>query len=287
MPWAPSLLYLDRSHRLSGSIIGLAGRLPLPVITLPVPIQFIHEEDVVQAFLLRIVGVGASGVYNITGDGVLSGAQVLGELSLTPIPAPAPVPIANMRHCRPAFRPGVRRLGGVDHPAVMDASKAKRELGWRPPVQQPRGAARHAERSAERPLPEDREAPLLGEPIHSVLDRGFDLAVDRVGVIAIVARSGSLRLRVDRVEQLGAISRAAEGGSEWSRSSSRRGSRARSAARYREACVSAPRCGRGRSRSIGPQIGRSCNRRRHWPQAIGTPERIAWRTKPLRPPRTA
>ena len=28
---------LDRSHRLSGAIIALAGRLPLPVITLPVP----------------------------------------------------------------------------------------------------------------------------------------------------------------------------------------------------------------------------------------------------------
>ena len=31
-------------------IVGLAGRLPLPVITLPVPIQFIHVDDVGQAF---------------------------------------------------------------------------------------------------------------------------------------------------------------------------------------------------------------------------------------------
>ena len=36
-------------------IVGLAGRLPLPVITLPVPIQFIHEEDVGQAFLICVV----------------------------------------------------------------------------------------------------------------------------------------------------------------------------------------------------------------------------------------
>jgi nucleoside-diphosphate-sugar epimerase len=69
-------------------IVSLASRLPLPVITLPVPIQFIHEEDVGRAFLLCIVGVGAPGVLNITGDGVLSGAQVLRELGLTPIPAP-------------------------------------------------------------------------------------------------------------------------------------------------------------------------------------------------------
>jgi hypothetical protein len=33
---------------------GLIGRVPLPVITPPVPIQFIHEEDVGQAFLLCI-----------------------------------------------------------------------------------------------------------------------------------------------------------------------------------------------------------------------------------------
>lgn len=115
-------------------IIGLAGRLPLPVITLPVPIQFIHEEDVVQAFLLRIVGVGASGVYNITGDGVLSGAQVLGELSLTPIPAPARLLCATA--CGIAALPFAPAFAGwaesMSHPAVMDASKAKRELGWRP-----------------------------------------------------------------------------------------------------------------------------------------------------------
>ena len=104
------------------------------MITLPVPLQFIHEEDVGQAFLLCIVGAGPAGVYNITGDGVLSGAQVLRELGLTPIPAPsgllralargvAAVPLA------PAFAGWAEAFS---HPAIMDASKAKQELGWRP-----------------------------------------------------------------------------------------------------------------------------------------------------------
>jgi nucleoside-diphosphate-sugar epimerase len=51
------------------------GRVPLPVTAPPMPIQFIHEEDVGRAFVLCIVGAGAPGVCNITGDGVLSGAS--------------------------------------------------------------------------------------------------------------------------------------------------------------------------------------------------------------------
>jgi nucleoside-diphosphate-sugar epimerase len=60
-------------------LAGLVGRVPMPVITPPVPIQFIHEDDVGQAFLLCIVGARPPGVYNITGDGVLSGAQIMRE----------------------------------------------------------------------------------------------------------------------------------------------------------------------------------------------------------------
>ncbi len=93
-------------------IIALAGRLPLPVMTLPVPIQFIHEED-----------------------------------------RPPPV-------------------GGVDV-APSDHGREQSQAGTQlaPAVQQPRGAAPQAEQSLDDPLPEDREAPLLDEPIHSVLDR--------------------------------------------------------------------------------------------------------------------
>jgi len=50
------------------------------MITPPVPIQFLHQDDVGRAFLLCIVGTGLPGVYNITGDGVLSGAQLVREL---------------------------------------------------------------------------------------------------------------------------------------------------------------------------------------------------------------
>ena len=115
-------------------VVGLARRVPLPVITPPVPIQFIHEDDVGQAFLLCIVAAGAPGVYNITGDGVLSGAQVLRELGLAPIPAPARLVRRAARGVAalPFAPPFVGWAESISHPAIMDATKAKQELGWRP-----------------------------------------------------------------------------------------------------------------------------------------------------------
>lgn len=118
------------------AIGGVIGRVPLPVVTLPlpVPVQFVHEEDVGQAFLLCIVGAGPPGIYNITGDGVLSGSEVLREFGLMPIPVPAGVLRAAARGIAavpftPAFAGWAEAFS---HPAIMDAGKAKRQLGWRP-----------------------------------------------------------------------------------------------------------------------------------------------------------
>jgi nucleoside-diphosphate-sugar epimerase len=113
---------------------GIARRVPLPVIAPPVPMQFIHEDDVGQAFLLGIIGAGPPGAYNITGDGVLSGAEVLRELGLTPIPAPERLVRAAARGVAalPFTPPVAEWAESITHPAIMDASKAKQELGWRP-----------------------------------------------------------------------------------------------------------------------------------------------------------
>jgi nucleoside-diphosphate-sugar epimerase len=106
--------------------------LPVPVPDLP--LQFIHEDDVGQAFQLCVHAAGPPGVYNITGDGVLSARDVARELGLLPLPAPArPVQMAARALASMPFVPPLAEWAeAVSHPAIMDAAKAKRELGWNP-----------------------------------------------------------------------------------------------------------------------------------------------------------
>src|SRR5207302_9752701 len=72
-------------------ILDLASQLPIPIpIPAPdVPVQFIHEDDVGQALLKCALAEGPPGAYNIAGDGILSGADLVRELGLTPLPVPA------------------------------------------------------------------------------------------------------------------------------------------------------------------------------------------------------
>jgi nucleoside-diphosphate-sugar epimerase len=111
--------------------------VPLPAPAPDLPMQLIHEDDVGQAFLLCIVGAGPAGVYNIAGDGVLSGAEVARELGLTPLPLPGGMVQAAARALAAAtdlpFAPAVTEwVEALTHPAIMDTAKAKRELGWSP-----------------------------------------------------------------------------------------------------------------------------------------------------------
>jgi len=122
---------------LAGAV--LRSPLPLPAPVAPLPVQFIHEEDVGRAFLLCIVGAGPPGAYNITGDGVMTGVEVAREIGFTPLPIPgAPVQAAARAIAAvpvgavPGLPPATEWVEAISHPAIMDALKAKRELGWQP-----------------------------------------------------------------------------------------------------------------------------------------------------------
>ena len=99
--------------------------------------QFIHEDDVGQAFLLCIAGAGSAGAYNITGDGVLTGPEIARELGLAPVPVPAGLVQRAARAAAaipdlPFVPPASEWVEALSQPSIMDASKAKRELGWSP-----------------------------------------------------------------------------------------------------------------------------------------------------------
>lgn len=111
--------------------------IPLPVLAPDLPLQLIHERDVGQALLRCVIGAGPPGAYNIAGDGVLTGADVARELGLAPLPVPAAPLYAAARVAAslprlPFLPPATEWVEAISHPAIMDTSKAKRELGWRP-----------------------------------------------------------------------------------------------------------------------------------------------------------
>jgi nucleoside-diphosphate-sugar epimerase len=119
-------------RRLQGNFRRLP--VPVPAFVPDIPLQFIHEDDVGSALLQCVVGAGPPGAYNIAADGVMSAVEVARELGVVPVRLPArPVQAAARAFSRIPRLPAV--LGwteAVSHPAVMDTTRAKDELGWSP-----------------------------------------------------------------------------------------------------------------------------------------------------------
>jgi nucleoside-diphosphate-sugar epimerase len=108
--------------------------VPVPLFVPSLPMQFIHEEDVGRAILQCIVAAGPPGAYNIAGDGVLTAADVAREFGALPIPLPAaPAQAAARAFSRLPFLPPVAEWAeAVSRPVIMDTTKAREKLGWRP-----------------------------------------------------------------------------------------------------------------------------------------------------------
>ncbi|HEX6421152.1 MAG TPA: NAD-dependent epimerase/dehydratase family protein [Acidimicrobiales bacterium] len=121
-----------------GRLAVRAARSPVPVpVPVPaLPLQLVHEDDVGRALVQCIVGAGPPGAYNIAGDGVLTGTDLARELGLWPLRVPAGLARSTARALAALpdlpFVPSPGWAEALTHPAIMNTTRATRDLGWRP-----------------------------------------------------------------------------------------------------------------------------------------------------------
>jgi nucleoside-diphosphate-sugar epimerase len=140
-PQAPlliaSLPYTQISERLPGPVLSLLEGVPIlkPVLPDPgVPFQLVHHDDVASAMRAAVLGRGAPGVYNLAAAGELTVKLLAEELGWYSIPVPelAVDAVADIVG-RLGFLPAQAQwIAAFREPVIMSASKARRELGWRP-----------------------------------------------------------------------------------------------------------------------------------------------------------
>ena len=140
-PQAPllidSLPYTQISERLPGPVLSLLEGVPIlkPVLPDPgVPFQLVHHDDVASAMRAAALGRGSPGAYNLAASGELTIKLLADELGWYSIPVPelAVDAVADMI-ARLGFLPAQAQwIAAFREPVLMSASKARRELGWRP-----------------------------------------------------------------------------------------------------------------------------------------------------------
>ncbi|HEY4809961.1 MAG TPA: NAD-dependent epimerase/dehydratase family protein [Solirubrobacteraceae bacterium] len=132
-----SLPYTQISERLPAAVLRLLDGVPIlkPVLPDPgTPFQLVHHDDVASAMRAATLGRGDPGVYNLAGPGQLTVKQLAEELGWYSIPIPElAVDAAAEMIGRLGFLPAQAQwIAAFREPVIMSASKARRELGWRP-----------------------------------------------------------------------------------------------------------------------------------------------------------
>jgi nucleoside-diphosphate-sugar epimerase len=133
-PDAPTFVEQARwSDRLPGALGTLAGAFAV----LPdagVPFQLVHHDDVATALRAGVLGRGEPGAYNIAADGEVTVRDLAGALGYHTIPMPRlAVEAASEVVARLPFLPEEAAwVEALRRPVLMDTSKARRLLKWRP-----------------------------------------------------------------------------------------------------------------------------------------------------------
>lgn len=112
-------------------------KLPLvrPVLPDPgMPIQLVHHDDVAQGMAAAICGDGPPGVYNLAGEGEIQVSDIARELGWHSVPVPGPaVSIGAAAARRLTFASSkLEWATALDTPVLMDTTKARRDLDWKP-----------------------------------------------------------------------------------------------------------------------------------------------------------
>ena len=129
--------YVSIAERLPNAVRRLLDVMPIlrPVIPDPgVPFQLVHADDVATALRAAVLGRGEPGVYNLAADGILTLSDLAGELGWYSIPIPEITvdATAEITSRLPFMPPEAEWLQSFRVPALMDTTKARRKLGWRP-----------------------------------------------------------------------------------------------------------------------------------------------------------
>ncbi|MGI8512567.1 MAG: NAD-dependent epimerase/dehydratase family protein [Solirubrobacteraceae bacterium] len=132
-----NLPYVSLGEKLPGAVRSLLDVVPVlkPVIPDPgVPFQLVHAEDVATALRAAVQGKGEPGVYNLAAAGELTVKNLADELGWYTVPLPelAVDATAHVVARLPFLPPEAAWISAFRRPVLMDTSKARRELGWRP-----------------------------------------------------------------------------------------------------------------------------------------------------------
>jgi UDP-glucose 4-epimerase len=129
--------YVSIAGKLPGAVRRLLDVMPIlrPVIPDPgLRFQLVHADDVAVALRAAVLGRGEPGIYNLAGEGELTLsdlADALGWYAL-PVPEISVDATAQLASRLPFLPPEADWLQAFRVPTIMDTTKARRKLGWRP-----------------------------------------------------------------------------------------------------------------------------------------------------------
>jgi UDP-glucose 4-epimerase len=132
-----SLTMAAMTERIPRAARRLLTSVPLLRPVLPDPgvrFQLVHHDDVASAMRAAVLGRGAAGAYNLAGPGLLTVAQLARELGWYSLPVPrlALDAAAEAAGLVPLVPPRAQWLAALRDPPIVDATKARRTLRWRP-----------------------------------------------------------------------------------------------------------------------------------------------------------